>query len=322
MATLNVSALMAALLLSGFGIAGVFHYARHKLLDRPNARSAHQAATPRGAGLAVVLAIFCVLGLAYHDNAAFWPLWAGLPIAWVGWLDDHGHVAATKRLLVHGLCAVAALLLLPLPWLALAPLLLVLVWALNLFNFMDGIDGLAGSEAVFFGASLSVLLSHDHLMLSTQAGLIAAASAGFLFWNWPPAKIFLGDVGSGFLGFALALTVLEAALYDNLYAYQGLILSAGFWVDASITLVVRMATGQVWYRAHNLHGYQKAARRFGAVAVLWGYWALNLGWLLPMAWLVGHYPDSRVELTVLALLPLTVAAWYLRAGHLAVETRS
>lgn len=191
------------------------------LLDHPTARSSHEVPTPRGGGLAIVAAlllgtvVLVLIGaLERRTGIAFL---GAVPVAWIGWLDDHGGVRARVRGLVHGLAAVWALAWLggystlrlgasDLPLGLAGPVLAVIgiVWFVNLYNFMDGIDGLAAGEALTVGVAGSILLFNGgYPGLAAAALLAAAAGAGFLVWNWPPARIFMGDVGSGVLGYWL-----------------------------------------------------------------------------------------------------------------------
>ena len=256
-----------------------------------------------------------------------------LPLAVVGFIDDHGHVSARWRFLLQAMSAGWALY-----WLggietlrvndvtlALGPVAglfagLFIVWMLNLFNFMDGIDGIAASETLSVGLMAALLLT-----LGTGIGLtatacvalaLAAASGGFLVWNWPPARIFMGDVGSGVLGFVLAVLALWSATHAELSLVVWLILAGVFLVDATLTLLIRMLRGERWYEAHRSHAFQHAARRWGSHrTITLSVLAINVGWLLPMAWLAATHPSWELALLALALLPLTLLAYRLGAGR-------
>lgn len=264
--------------------AGVRHHAAAlQLLDIPNERSSHVSPTPRGGGVAIVLA--ALLGgsfLAWQQGDAQWWALAGLSmsIAVLGLWDDVRSLSARLRLLVHLLACMLAV-----AWLggfANSGLGLVLVfagvWWLNLFNFMDGIDGLAASEAMFIAAAGWVLADGQQ---PVWLPALFAACGGFLFWNWSPAKIFMGDVGSTWLGFMLFLAVLCSELSWQVW----LILAALFVVDASLTLGVRLLRGVPVARAHREHLYQILARRWGSHARVTLFAAVfNLFILLPLAW--------------------------------------
>lgn len=306
------------------------------LMDIPNARSSHSVPTPRGGGVAIVLSFLLALPLlAWWQGAAWAPVvalvGAGAWVAMVGFLDDHGHIAARWRLLSHFGAAIWALAWLgglpplqllgmsvDLAWVGHGLAAVYLVWVLNLYNFMDGIDGIAGVEAVTVcmgGALLYVLLGHAELALLPL--LLAMASAGFLVWNFPPAKIFMGDAGSGFLGLVLGILSLQAAWVAPQLLWSWLILLAVFIVDATWTLMRRLLRGDKVYEAHRSHAYQYASRRAGrhlpvTVAVL----GLNLLWLLPMALLVAWGKLDGLLGFLLASAPLVALAIKYDAGGL------
>ncbi|MDF9392246.1 glycosyltransferase family 4 protein [Methylococcus capsulatus] len=320
-----------------FALTGaVRRYARRRLLDVPNARSSHRVPTPRGGGLAIVLALMggevywrLVVG-EFAGSIAI--LAGGVLVAAVGFWDDHGHLSARWRLFAHLTAAALAVASLPDHGsLRLGPIsfgagafadiigVLVIAWMLNLFNFMDGIDGLAGLEVVSVGAGASLLLLLSlppGAALPVAPGLLAAATLGFLLWNWPPAKIFMGDVGSGFAGYWLGCEAIANAKAGTLSLAVWLILAGVFVVDASFTLVRRMAGGQRWYEAHRSHAYQNAARLFGShAAVDHRVLVINLVWLLPLAGLAVWNPAWELPLLILAYLPLLYLAIRLRAGQ-------
>lgn len=330
-------ALLILVALSAVMTGWVRGYARTRLLDLPNIRSSHQQPTPRGGGLAIV-ATFTLALLALHalDRLSTTLLLAlsGLtPLAVVGFIDDHGHVSARWRLLIQVAAAVWALFWLgrldgltlageayELGWFGPVIATLGIVWMQNLFNFMDGIDGIAGVE------TLGIALPAAGLMLWTSGGVLpgeataalalAAATAGFLIWNWPPARIFMGDVGSAVLGFVLAVLLLSGAVRHTLGAGVGLILSSVFLIDATLTLLIRVFRGERWHEAHRSHAYQHAARRWGGHRpVILAVLAINTFWLLPLAGLAVAFPPWELWLLALAWLPLIVIAFRLGAGR-------
>ncbi len=269
-----------------FGVAAVFAAAatgllaraleRRAIVDRPNHRSSHDRPTPRGGGLAIVAVIAAAwaLGLAMDPELAdrHLPLLiAFVALAAVSWVDDLRTLPALPRIAAQA-AAVAAVMwlwpgerpvfqgLLP-PWADHALAGLAWLWFVNLFNFMDGIDGLAGSEAVAIGLGLAGLalvagLGDEHALLGAA---VAGAAAGFLWHNRPPARIFMGDVGSVPLGFVLGWLLLETAAL-GLWA-AALILPGYFLADATLTLVRRAARGETVWQAHREHFYQRAVRR-------------------------------------------------------------
>ena len=337
-----VGLFIVALLLTGFLTGWLRRYAlAASLIDIPNARSSHQLPTPRGGGLSIVivflLGLLWLFGLELLSSATLWSLLgAGAIVAITGFLDDHGHIAARWRLLVHfsaaawGLYCLGGLppIILPVPgfdvvalelgWLGHILAVLYLVWLLNLYNFMDGIDGLASIEAitVSLGAALLYVLQTEVSALWIAPVLLAVTVCGFLVWNFPPAKIFMGDAGSGFLGIVLGLLSIQAAWLDSSFLWSWLILLAVFITDATWTLFRRLLRGDKVYEAHCSHGYQYAARYYQshkkvslAVAVI------NLVWLLPVALCVGlKHIDAGLGL-LLAYVPLILLAIFFRAGQ-------
>lgn len=312
-------------------------YALHKsLLDIPNGRSSHTVPTPRGGGVAIVVSYLAALTLLFGDGALALPVFlamggAGLAIAALGFLDDHGHVAARWRLLGHFLSAVWALFwldglppitlfggTLDIGWLGHALTAVYLVWLLNLYNFMDGIDGIASVEAVCVCVSVALIYVLDgHFELIWQPLLLAAAVIGFLVWNFPPAKIFMGDAGSGFLGIVLGVLSLQAAWISSQLLMAWLILLGVFIVDATVTLIRRLVRGDKIYEAHRSHAYQFASRRYGKhLPVTSAVGAINLFWLLPVAIAVTQFGLDGAVGVIVAYIPLVILAFGFRAGEL------
>ncbi|MFG5861350.1 MraY family glycosyltransferase [Metapseudomonas sp. CR1201] len=305
------------------------------LMDIPNGRSSHSVPTPRGGGVAIVLSFLAALPLLALVGVLAWPvMWALLGaggwVAVVGFLDDHGHIAARWRLLAHFIGAGWALgwlgglpplvifgFDLDLGWLGYALAAFYLVWLLNLYNFMDGIDGIASVEAICVclgGALLYLLMGEGGAALAPLS--LALAVAGFLFWNFPPARIFMGDAGSGFLGIALGVLSLQAAWVAPQLLWSWLILLGVFIVDATWTLFRRLLRGDKVYEAHRSHAYQYASREFGKhLPVTLAVAGLNLFWLLPIALWVGLGGlDGALGLLV-AYLPLVWLAVRFKAGQ-------
>jgi Fuc2NAc and GlcNAc transferase len=138
---------------------------------------------------------------------------------------------------------------------------------------------------------------------------------GFLVWNWPKAKIFMGDVGSGFLGLLLGALILMASQQLPVLLFCGLILFGIFVVDASFTLFVRFFSGQKWFEAHCSHTYQRAAKVYGHLHVLLACWTINLLWLLPFSIFIFFYPANAFFGLFLAYFPLIYLAFYFKAGQ-------
>ncbi len=329
--------LLVTVLLTGL----IRYYAlSRKVLDIPNQRSSHTVPTARGGGLAIVLgfslATVYLLLTRRLDLPGFAALNSALLVAGIGFCDDHAHVAARWRFLTHLFAALSALFFLnglpaiwlPMPfdslagqqilnigWLGYGLGAVLLVWLLNLFNFMDGTDGIAASEAIFVSSALAAFLYFIAPNLFEVSVCLAMASLGFLCWNWPKAKIFMGDVGSGFLGLELGVLILMAAQQAPVLLYCGLILFGIFVVDATYTLLARFLSGQKWYEAHCSHTYQHAAKRHGHLRVLLACWAINLCWLLPISLLVLLNSAYALIGLLIAYLPLVYLAYRFKAGQ-------
>lgn len=322
---------LAALSLGLTGL--VRRYALRRLLDVPNARSSHSQPTPRGGGLAILITLG--VGLTQFTDQSWGPhslkgaLLGGLPLAVIGFLDDHFGVPARWRFLVQILSAIWVFWALggTLPpdfmprWLLMALGVPLLVWLVNLYNFMDGIDGIAGSQALFvFCTAAFLMMTGKENALDAFEGSVAlmagASTLGFLIWNWPPAKIFMGDVGSGPLGFLIGVLALFSSAEGVLALPVWLILNGVFLVDASLTLLIRLARGDRWYEAHRAHAYQHASRIFQShLSVTRAVSLINVSWLLPLAWCSMNDPRGGWLYLPLAWLPLGLLALRYRAGH-------
>lgn len=267
---------------------------RRGILDVPNARSSHVVATPRGGGLALVVAFLGSVALlsacrAIPGNLSGAIIGGGLLVAGVGWLDDRRGLLAGTRAMAQTLAAVWALCWLGgLPSLNLGvtrlPLgsvgfvlgVIGIVWSANLYNFMDGVDGLAGIESITASATATLLISGISSGLLPNPGttgaspggegialvswLLVPASAGFLVWNWPPARIFMGDVGSAFLGFTFSVLAIACENSGALPLLVWVLLLGVFVVDATATLLRRMWRRERWTQAHRTHAYQLAVQ--------------------------------------------------------------
>ena len=325
-----------AALLSWLGAWTVCRIApRLGLVAAPNARSSHQLPTPHGGGLGMVLAGSVIGGwLAWSREL---PLLGGVLIlagllALVGLCDDFRPLPAGLRLTAQAvLCAAMLGLmgLLPAPGGGLPLMLggglfafwfLSGLWWVNLFNFMDGIDGFAGTEALFMlaVAALLALWGHPERLVHPVWKLmpcLAAASAGFLRINWPPARVFMGDVGSTWMAFMIFAFTLMTIQAGWIVPTVWLILGAGFMSDASVTLVVRMVTGQRFTQAHRSHAYQRLARRWGGhrpVTLLLA--AFNVLWLAPLAVAAQWSPQWSGLWLGLAFTPALLGVWHAGAG--------
>lgn len=307
-----------------------------KFLDVPNERSSHSIATPRGGGLSIVVIFLTTVGLSDLLTTDFILalLGSGILVAGIGFWDDHGHIAAKWRLLSHFTAAFWILFSLGiLPkfhlfgfsinagLIGIVGVAFLLVWLLNLFNFMDGIDGIAASEAIFVacaGAYFSWINGLDNL--SYISLILASSTMGFLILNWPPAKIFMGDVGSGFLGIMLG-AIAYANVIEGVSVWIWLILLAIFLVDSGITLLRRIFNGDKWYEAHCSHAYQHAARQLGHKNVTLASIFINIFWLFPLAYLVYLYSEQAIYIAIIAYTPLILLALKFRAGMAIINAK-
>ncbi|NDJ61561.1 MAG: glycosyltransferase family 4 protein [Chloroflexi bacterium] len=308
---------------------------RAQMVDVPNQRSSHTLPTPRGGGLSFVILFPLTLLFFGWRGYLDWNIVAaltigGLIVAVAGYLDDRRDLSARVRLLFHASAAVIALLFIGgMPALDLGFTVwewglighvvgfVGIVWMINLYNFMDGIDGIAASEAISVALLAEILL----IVGGVGGGLewvllaLAAASAGFLVWNWPPAKIFMGDVGSGFLGFVFAVIAIYSAQTERSTLWPWLILLGIFIVDATITVLRRILRRERWYEAHRSHAYQHATTRWNShLKVTLAVIIVNVIWLGPLALIAVQLPALGVVAAIVALLPLAGLALYLRAG--------
>lgn len=300
-----------------------FRAVKKGYLDIPNARSSHSLPTPRGGGRAIVICFLAYVAGRWFAGMEDTGLAAALAgggglVAVAGYLDDRFSLPVTWRLPVHFAAAFWAFSCLGgAGWWPAVLWCLLLVWCLNLFNFMDGIDGIAALEAVFVACGAAVLLFIGHGAGAAFLLLFAlgASCLGFLWWNWPPARIFMGDVGSGFLGFVLAVMALATIRAGQLSLWSWLILGGVFLVDSGVTLARRFLRGEKVYQAHRSHAYQILSRRWRShLRVTLACGAVNLFWLLPLAWAVERFPAQGPWITVAALGPLVVTALVVGAG--------
>src|SRR6185503_16701829 len=304
------------------------------MLDVPNERSSHVEPTPRGGGAAIVLATLgAVLTLALmtmlNRRLALGFSAAGVVVAIAGFVDDRKYFKRRWRLLSH--FGAASILLIAVNgigpisiadlelnrWVTFLYAILYIVWLINLTNFMDGIDGIAASEAlsVSAGGALLYTIAAPQAHEWTLALVFAAAACGFLVWNRPPARIFMGDVGSGFVGIALAAMSLHASTVSTALFWGWLILLGVFVVDASMTLARRVLRAERVWNAHRTHAYQHAALRWrthGGVTL--AVVCINVFWLLPLACLVALRQVNEVAGLAVAYAPLVAGAAWLGAG--------
>ena len=312
---------------------------RFHILDQPNVRSLHTQPTPRSGGLAILLAVYvCGIGAIYWFGQPWeasygWLGGSSLVVAGVSYIDDRFTLTSGIRFIVH--IVAAALLVfggfiisrlelpgleLSLPyWIGVIFALLFVVWMLNLYNFMDGMDGFAGGMAVFgFGTFAVMGWMAGHITFSTISMIIAAASAGFLVFNFPPARIFMGDVGSSTLGLLAAALSLWGAR-DGIFPFWiALLVFSPFIVDATVTLFRRLLRGDKIWQAHKTHFYQRL------VQAGWGHrktvlfeYAIMLGCAVTSLWSLRA--PAHIQLTAFSGWAVAYLLFFFWVGRLAVR---
>jgi UDP-N-acetylmuramyl pentapeptide phosphotransferase/UDP-N-acetylglucosamine-1-phosphate transferase len=322
-----------AFALAALGSLAYIRLAASRVLDVPNARSSHSRPVPRGGGLLIVLGFLAGLGVwlasgnTLSPRAVGW-LTGALLVATVSYVEDLRGLPAAPRLATHAIGAVlltlagvqqrelSLLLALPLAfaWVAVVT---------NVYNFMDGIDGLAASQAVIAGTAMLLAGAVvGNPLVGIGGGLLAASSAGFLVHNIPPARLFMGDIGSTFLGFNFAGLSLLGNLGvggARLPIEFGVVILAPFLFDSLVTLARRMARGERWYEAHRSHYYQRLVVRglsHGQVTSLYA----GLAILAAAAALAGVAIDAplRQVLAIAAYLPMLAVVglvWRLESSN-------
>jgi len=270
------------------------------ILDHPNERSSHETPTPKGGGIAlmaVILATWVCIGI-YRESSVFltWCLpGVAFVLAGLSWIDDLRGLPQITRFAVQTVAVFIILLLRPeseeffqglLPPTLDALIAGILwIWFINLFNFMDGIDGITGIETIVIGVGIAIISEGTSAMMG---GVLAAAAAGFLRWNWHPAKVFMGDVGSVPLGFLIGWLLLDMA--GNGYWTVAIILPAYYLADSTFTLIRRALKGEKVWQAHRQHFYQQAVQRGLSHAnvtlriAFLGALLINLAWLAKQGW--------------------------------------
>ncbi|MBU3739662.1 MAG: glycosyltransferase family 4 protein [Rhodoferax sp.] len=317
---------------------------RFGLMQVPNARSSHSQPTVTGGGVSFVvvsslMSVLVIYAASWTDGIILISVAAILAI--IGFIDDRGHVSIHARLVTQ--TAVVAVYFALVPDLSsLAPawllvvgqnqailtlvLLIAGVWWINLFNFMDGVDGLAAAHSEF------MLLSAGLMIGLTQSGsdfhpelifalLVSAAVGGFLVLNWSPARIFMGDVGSTWLAFIIFAFAIQSISKGWLGYPEWLILASVFVTDATVTLVTRILRGDRWYEAHRTHAYQHLADRWqkdgksGHRLVTSMVLAINLLWVCPIAWACLLWPKWSSMFVVIAYAPLLIGSIFIGSGR-------
>lgn len=314
---------------------------RFHILDQPNPRSLHTQPTPRSGGLAILSAVYlCGIAAIYYlgrpqEPFYGWMAGSSFLVASISYADDRFTLPSGLRFVVH--VVAAALLIfgdgvigrlelpgleLTLPyWAGVMVTLLFVVWMLNLYNFMDGMDGFAGGMAVFGFGTFAVLgLLAGGALFGALNLIIAAAAMGFLVFNFPPARIFMGDVGSSTLGFLAASMALWAAHQRLFPLWAAVLVFSPFVVDATVTLIQRLLHGEKVWQAHKTHYYQRL------VQAGWGHrrtvlleYVVMLGCGASALWSVRL--SEQAQMTLLAGWALFYAAFFFWVARLAARRR-
>jgi UDP-N-acetylmuramyl pentapeptide phosphotransferase/UDP-N-acetylglucosamine-1-phosphate transferase len=294
--------------------------ARFTALDHPNERSLHTRPVPRGGGVAIVLAAVLTSAVGYHFTtlpSGFFILGAaGLVVAVISFIDDQRALSATIRIATHIFAAAVVVYagyqlphdllpgytLVPTRPVSIALTMLFVVWMTNLYNFMDGMDGFAGGMAVFgFGGFAIFGALADDVVFAFVNAIIAAAAGGFLLFNFPPARIFMGDVGAALLGFLAAAFTLWGGRDGVVPFWAALLLFSPFIVDATYTILRRGARRERIWEAHRTHIYQRLVQcGWGHRKTVLAEYVLMSTCLLTAVWATRH---------VLAVQQLVIAAW-------------
>jgi UDP-N-acetylmuramyl pentapeptide phosphotransferase/UDP-N-acetylglucosamine-1-phosphate transferase len=268
-----------ACLISYFLVALMCRWATQwKIIDIPNERSSHSRPTPRGGGLAILLVTLVGVWLSFlfrtngPNQELAWYTLAAIVVAGISWVDDVRSLSVKTRFAAHGIAAFIALAgigswhIVPslvegssdLLWLNAAMTWFWIVGLTNAYNFMDGIDGIAGGQAVVAGCGWAILgaLTNQETLLILGV-YMAFSSLGFLGHNWPPARIFMGDVGSAFLGFSFAVLPLLANPTDLAMLLAAILFLWPFLFDTTFTFFRRLLRGEPVFQAHRSHLYQR-----------------------------------------------------------------
>ncbi len=293
---------------------------KNKLYDIPNNRSSHVTPTPRGGGTVIVVTLLLSIGVLAFNKMIETDFSIGMLlgislISATGLIDDIKSLPVLIRVIMYVSTAVLSLYLIGvishisinnysinLGYFAYFFSMLFLVWLTNLYNFMDGTDGFAATQTICVALFCGLLLfSSDNISLGIIFFCLASSTIGFLVFNWPPAKIFMGDVGSCTLGFFFGLFSIYTENNGIISIEVWLVLLSPFVGDATFTLLKRMINGEKWYEAHNSHAYQKLYR-LGvsqsnlAISLL----LINVLLIWPFAYFAHVYKNLEVIMIILS----------------------
>jgi Fuc2NAc and GlcNAc transferase len=310
---------------------GVFLYKKYAIyagiISNPNYRTLHELPIPRGGGivfsLLFILAIFLIWPyLQLSINLILMLGVGGGMAALFGFTDDIKYIRARIKLIIQLLLSCWVLYCLHSDnllllsritiFITIPAFLFFMVWIINAYNFMDGVDGMAASGAIFVSLTLALVLflTDNSVELIPIFILIAAMVGGFIIFNWPPASIFMGDAGSVFLGYIFGSLLLFTTLNGYLSIWIWLTVFGYFFADTTVTQIVRVISIKKWYLPHRSHAYQNLARITGShLKVTSGVTLYNIIWILPLTLLSALKPEMGVILTMLAICPALVVAY-------------
>ncbi len=297
------------------------------ILANPNFRTLHETPVPKGGGIVfasiTILGIFLLWRSGQMPNNLFMTLGVGGCIAtFLGFFDDINNIGAKKKLAVQIFLSGFALFhldggvlssidLIP-DWIAIPLSLLFLVWVINAYNFMDGIDGMAASGAIFSSGVVivTIVLTNEFSEVTIFLLLLMASVLAIIVFNWPPATIFMGDAGSVFLGYIFGVLILYTTMNNEVSIWTWIIVFGYFIADTTVTQIARLILVKKWYIAHRSHAYQNLARISNShLKVTMGVIVYYLMWLLPLAiWSVIE-PDMAVFATIMALTPASIFSY-------------
>ena len=315
-------------LLSYLGSLLYRFYALQKgVLAEVNKRSAHDIPVPTGSGLILLIIFFLsLLPLWYwevfHQKIILACL-GPLLVSFIGFLDDRGEISVSRRIPIYLGAAVWTVFILGFPtvnffgfivdlhFTGLVFAVISLFWLQNLFNFMDGVDGIAAAEVIFVCLSVIIIGGPSQEEWTILCLICCLLALGYIPVNLPPAKLFMGDAGSNLFGLVLGLMIVSGELVS---VWVWVILLSQFVVDACLTLCVRLFKKERIYESHSQHAYQHLNRKLGTKNILFLTISINLLWLFPLAWFAHQFPDYGFLLLTLAVIPIVLKDWFSGAG--------
>ena len=287
----------------------------------PNFRNLHASPLPVGGGIVFsfvfVFSLFVIWWLNQISDDLFWVLGVGGgSAALFGFLDDLKDIRASSKLVTQFFLSGWLLFwfdggpLLSIDWIpvlvAIPVTALFLVWMVNAYNFMDGIDGMAVSGAVFVSGAITLvmLLTNSKSEFIIVPVLLLTTTSTFMVFNWPPASIFMGDSGSVFLGYIFGSLILVTAMSGDISIWTWLVVFGYFFADTTVTQIIRVILVKKWYRAHRSHAYQNLARITGShLKVTGGVVLYNVVWILPLTLWSAMKPETAILAVVLSITP-------------------